>query len=63
MPRHSDILKWDRRFGFDESEAMNVLDEIAAEGIVTVNKQLHPSTVIRIEESDMLLKRMYDTLI
>ena len=58
-----DILKWDRRFGFDESEAMNVLDEIAAEGIVTVNKQLHPSTVIRIEESDMLLKRMYDTLI
>lgn len=59
----ADVLKWSRRFGFDESEALNSLDEITAEGIISVNKQLHPSTVIRIEEADKLLDRLYDTLI
>lgn len=59
----TDILRWDRRFGFDEAETMNALDELAADGIISLNKQLHPCTIIRIEESDNILDKLYDTLI
>ncbi len=59
----TDALKWDRRFGFDESEAINALDELAAEGIVTLNKQLHPFTIIRMAESEDILEKLFDTLI
>lgn len=63
VSRLTDILKWDRRLGFDETETLNVLDEIASEGIITINKQLHPCTIIRIEEADNILNKLYNTLI
>lgn len=58
----SDELYWFRRFGFDISEAMNVLDELAFEKIVSVNKQLHPCTVVRLAQSEDIIDHLYDSL-
>ena len=63
MTQLTDVLRWNRRFGFDETETMNALDELAADGIISLNKQLHPCTIIRMEESENVLGRLYDTLI
>lgn len=59
----TDVLRWNRRFGFDETETMNALDELSVDGIISLNKQLHPCTIIRMEESENVLGRLYDTLI
>lgn len=58
----SDELFWSRRFGFDSTEAMNVLDEIAAEGYIVLNKQLHPCTVVRAGHSEDIIGRLYELL-
>lgn len=57
-----DELCWSKRFGLDDTEAMNVLDELAAEGYISLNKQLHPCTVVRLEHSENLIDRLYDSL-
>lgn len=58
----SDELCWSKRLGFDDTETMNVLDELAAEGIISVNKQLHPCTIVRSECSDNFIDKLYDLL-
>ena len=58
----SDELCWSKRLGFDDTETMNTLDELAAEGIISVNKQLHPCTVVRSECSDKFTDKLYDLL-
>ncbi len=58
----SDELCWSNRFGLDDTEAMNVLDELASEGYISLNKQLHPCTVVRLEKSENLIDKLYDSL-
>lgn len=58
----SDELYWYKRLGFDDTEAMNVLDELAADGFISLNKQLHPCTVVRSERSENLTDKLYDLL-
>ncbi len=58
----ADELCWNKRFGFDDTETMNVLDELAAEGIISINKQLHPCTIVRSECSDSFTDKLYDLL-
>ena len=55
-------LKWNRAFGFSYEEILNVLDELASEGIITLNKQLTPMTLIRVKEADTFLPHLYDLI-
>lgn len=57
-----DILMWNKRLGFDEDEMLFVLEELEAEGLVRLNKQLAPYTVIRNAETNDILPRLYELL-
>lgn len=56
-------LKWSRRFGMDETEMMTVLDELEDEGILKLNRQLHPCTVIRAASASEQLVNLYAEII
>lgn len=58
----TDELCWSKRFGFDDTETMNVLDELSNEGIISLNKQLHPCTIVRSDSSESYIDRLYDLL-
>ena len=55
-------LNWNKRIGFDEDEMLYTLEELETEGILKMNKQLVPYTVIRTMETDELLPRLYELL-
>lgn len=57
-----EIIKWNRKFGFDNDEMQYVLEELDAENIIKLNKQLIPYTVIRTTEPNALLPHLYDLL-
>ena len=59
----SNEIIWGQRFGFDESETISALEEMAIDGIVKVNKQLHPYTVVRLESSASVLPKLYSKLL
>ena len=56
-------LAWGKRLGFQDDEMMLVLDELADEGYISLNKQLYPCTVIKMEESENLLNDLYRNLL
>ena len=58
----SNVMMWSRRFGFDETEMMNVLDELEAEHMIKINHQLHPCTVIKMESSENIIPKLYSEL-
>lgn len=53
-------LKWNRAFGFDYDEVLNVLEDLSGDNIITLNKQLTPMTIIKVEDSDAMLPHLYD---
>lgn len=58
----ADELRWNKRLGFDEDEMLFVLEELETEGLVKLNKQLVPYTVIRTAETNDVLPRLYELL-
>lgn len=57
------LLKWGKAFGFDYDTMLEVLDEISARGIIKINKQLNPVTIIRNMNSSDLIETLYDDVI
>ena len=55
-------LKWNRPFGFAYDEILNVLEELARDNIITVNKQLTPITLIKGQDAEGLLPHLYDLI-
>lgn len=55
-----DNIKWNRKFGFDKSTMLEVFDELEALGVVKINKQLCPITIIKIVTSDEVMVNIYD---
>lgn len=62
LPQLSDELYWSKRLGLDDTEMMAVLDELAIDGFVSLNKQLNPCTIIRLEQSNNVKDKLYDSL-
>lgn len=58
----SNELCWSKRFHFDDAETLNALDELAFKGFISLNKQLSPCTVVRLENSENLVNKLYDSL-
>ena len=40
-----------------------VLDELSDEGVIAVNRQLFPTTIIRMATSDDIIARLYSRLL
>ena len=53
----------DKIFGLNEDEYNYVIDSLAYEGFITVNRQLYPATIIRISNSKQILSQMYSRLL
>lgn len=54
------VLKWNRKFGFDYVTTLNALDELENLGVVKINKQLNPITIIKTASSEGMINRLYD---
>lgn len=56
-------LGFDKIFGLNEDECNYVVDSLAYEGFITVNRQLFPATIIRISNSENVISQMYSRLL
>lgn len=56
-------LKFGRIFGFNDAEESEVLDMLAAESVITVNRQLFPTTIISLSSSADMVSRLYKNLL
>ncbi len=56
-------IGFDRIFGLNEDECNYVVDSLAYEGFITVNRQLFPATIIRISNSRNVISQMYSRLL
>lgn len=52
-----------RIFGLNEDECNYVVDSLAYEGLITVNRQLFPATIIRISNTENVISKMYSRLL
>ena len=50
-------------FGLNEDECNYVIDSLVYEGIITVNRQLFPATIIRLSDADSIIPRVYSRLL
>jgi len=57
-----DELAWNIPFGFDHDETLDALDEIADIGLVSINKQLTPVTIIKANSAESVLDKLYSLL-
>lgn len=56
-------LGFAKTFGFCEEDFHGVLDDLNQEGIVSVNRQLFPPTVIRTAKAEDLIDKIYSRLL
>ena len=59
----ADILCFGKIFGFNDEELDSVLSTLADSGVISINRQLYPVTVIRTASSEEMVSNMYSTLI
>ena len=55
-------IGFDKIFGLNEDECNYVIDSLAYEGILTVNRQLYPATLIRTSNADSIIPQLYSSL-
>ena len=56
-------IGFDKIFNLGEEEIDSILDELAFEGIVGVNRQLYPPTIIRTADTIEAISRLYSRLL
>ncbi len=52
-----------RTFGFQEEEWQTLLDTLMGEGIITLNRQLLPGTIIKTAMADDMIPKLYSRLL
>lgn len=63
MVELSEDLAFGKTFGFSHDTINNVLDLLSDEGLVTVNRQLYPATIIRTSEEEEIIPLLYSRLL
>lgn len=58
----ADIICFGKTFGFNDEELDSVLSTLADSGVISINRQLYPITVIRTASSEEMVSNMYSTL-
>ncbi len=56
-------LGFNKVFGFNEEECGYVIDSLSDEGLLTVNRQLYPATIIRTTSTEWLIPQIYSRLL
>lgn len=55
-------LNFGRIFGWDEQKEYEVLEHLSDKGIVRLNRQLVPYTILRLTDKDMVMEKLYSEL-
>ena len=55
-------LNFGKIFGWDEQREYEVLEHLSDKGIVRLNRQLVPYTILRLSDKDVLMERLYSEL-
>lgn len=55
-------LNFGRIFGWDEQSEYEVLEHLSDKGIIRLNRQLVPYTIVRLSDKDEVMKRLYSEL-
>jgi hypothetical protein len=55
--------QWAAPYLWDEATALNTLDQLCDLGVVSLNRQLSPITVVRVREKSAVLAHLYKLLI
>lgn len=50
-------------FCLNDDEMNNTLDELAAERIIAINRQLFPATIIKLEKAENLISHLFENLL
>ncbi len=58
-----DGLGFGKMFGFNEEECNYVIDSLSDEGLLIVNRQLYPATIIRTADAKSIIPRLYSRLL
>ncbi len=58
-----DQTGWDRLFSFEHDQVMFVMDELESAGIVNLNRQLSPATIIRTFSIDEIIGNIYSNVV
>ncbi|WP_050699156.1 hypothetical protein [Anaeromassilibacillus senegalensis] len=58
-----ETLGFGKTFGFNEDECNYVIDSLSDEGLLTINKQLYPATIIRTTNADNMIPHLYSRLL
>lgn len=56
-------IKWNRGLGFDYDTTIEILDELMIRGVIKLNKQFNPITIIKNTDSKNIINCLYDDLI
>ena len=49
-------------FGWDEQKEYEVLEQLSDKGIIRLNRQLVPYTILRLTDKDTVMERLYSEL-
>lgn len=58
-----DEIGFGKIFGLNEDECNFVIDSLSYEGILSVNRQLFPATLIRVSSSEHIISQLYSRLL
>lgn len=58
-----DNLAFGKLFGLADDSVNELLDEMSEEGIVSVNRQLYPTTIIKTASPNELITQLYSRLL
>lgn len=56
-------IMWNRGFQWSEKMAMEVLDNLAIKGVIHINRQLNPATIIVIKSKEEIINKLYSLII
>ena len=57
-----DSLNFGRIFGWNEQREYEVLEHLSDKGIIRLNRQLVPYTILRLTDKNMVMEKLYSEL-
>ena len=58
-----DEIGFGRIFGLNEDEYNYVMDSLAYEGIISINRQMYPASIIRTASVDSIIPQIYSRVL
>jgi|GEM_PF-1643035 len=59
----SEALHFHNAFGLHNDEFLDILDQLSDHGVVAVNRQLFPATIIRLANAEAIIPKLYSNLL